>query len=432
MNVLIVGNGGREHALAWKIAQSPRVDQVFVAPGNAGTAIDAENVDIPASDITGMVKFATKNQIDLTVVGPEAPLCAGMVDAFEESKLRVFGPSRAAAQLEGSKVFCKKMLRNADVPSADFHVFDRAEIATRFIMERFPSETEDVRMVVKADGLAAGKGVIVCSKRHEALEAIERIARVREFGDAGNQLIIEDRLDGQEASVLAITDGRTIVTLPPAQDHKPAMDGDIGPNTGGMGAYCPTPIVDQERLSWIEEHVLVPTVHAMKRGRTPFRGVLYAGLMMTHQGPQVLEYNVRFGDPECQPLLMRLKSDLVDLMEATIDQCLDQLDGLQWDPRPAVCVVMASEGYPSSYERGMSILGLEDAARLSDVKVFHAGTATLDGNVVTNGGGGLGVTAMGNTISEAKRQAYAAVKCIRWDGAWCRKDISDKALIPTR
>ncbi|HJN09187.1 MAG TPA: phosphoribosylamine--glycine ligase [Pirellulaceae bacterium] len=432
MNVLIVGNGGREHALAWKIAQSPRVDQVFVAPGNAGTAIDAENVDIPASDITGMVKFATKNQIDLTVVGPEAPLCAGMVDAFEESKLRVFGPSRAAAQLEGSKVFCKKMLRNADVPSADFHVFDRAEIATRFIMERFPSETEDVRMVVKADGLAAGKGVIVCSKRHEALEAIERIARVREFGDAGNQLIIEDRLDGQEASVLAITDGRTIVTLPPAQDHKPAMDGDIGPNTGGMGAYCPTPIVDQERLSWIEEHVLVPTVHAMKRGRTPFRGVLYAGLMMTHQGPQVLEYNVRFGDPECQPLLMRLKSDLVDLMEATIDQCLDQLDGLQWDPRPAVCVVMASEGYPSSYERGMSIRGLEDAARLSDVKVFHAGTATLDGNVVTNGGRVLGVTAMGNTISEAKRQAYAAVKCIRWDGAWCRKDISDKALIPTR
>ncbi|MDP7301561.1 MAG: phosphoribosylamine--glycine ligase, partial [Pirellulaceae bacterium] len=375
---------------------------------------------------------ATKNQIDLTVVGPEAPLCAGMVDAFEESKLRVFGPSRAAAQLEGSKVFCKKMLRNADVPSADFHVFDRAEIATRFIMERFPSETEDVRMVVKADGLAAGKGVIVCSKRHEALEAIERIARVREFGDAGNQLIIEDRLDGQEASVLAITDGRTIVTLPPAQDHKPAMDGDIGPNTGGMGAYCPTPIVDQERLSWIEEHVLVPTVHAMKRGRTPFRGVLYAGLMMTHQGPQVLEYNVRFGDPECQPLLMRLKSDLVDLMEATIDQCLDQLDGLQWDPRPAVCVVMASEGYPSSYERGMSIRGLEDAARLSDVKVFHAGTATLDGNVVTNGGRVLGVTAMGNTISEAKRQAYAAVKCIRWDGAWCRKDISDKALIPTR
>ena len=432
MNVLIVGNGGREHALAWKIAQSPRVDQVFVAPGNAGTAIDAENVDIPASDITGMVKFATKNQIDLTVVGPEAPLCAGMVDAFEESKLRVFGPSRAAAQLEGSKVFCKKMLRNADVPSADFHVFDRAEIATRFIMERFPSETEDVRMVVKADGLAAGKGVIVCSKRHEALEAIERIARVREFGDAGNQLIIEDRLDGQEASVLAITDGRTIVTLPPAQDHKPAMDGDIGPNTGGMGAYCPTPIVDQERLSWIEEHVLVPTVHAMKRGRTPCRGVLYAGRMMTHQGPQVLEYNVRFGDPECQPLLMRLKSDLVDLMEATIDQCLDQLDGLQWDPRPAVCVVMASEGYPSSYERGMSIRGLEDAARLSDVKVFHAGTATLDGNVVTNGGRVLGVTAMGNTISEAKRQAYAAVKCIRWDGAWCRKDISDKALIPTR
>ncbi len=430
MKVLVVGNGGREHALAWKIAQSPRVDQVFVAPGNAGTAVDAENVDIPASDIAGMIKFATKNQIDLTVVGPEAPLCAGMVDAFEESKLRVFGPSRAAAQLEGSKVFCKKLLRNADVPSADFHVFDRAEIATRFIMERYPSETEDVRVVVKADGLAAGKGVIVCSKRHEALDAIERIARVREFGDAGNQLIIEERLDGQEVSVLAITDGRTIVTLPPAQDHKQAMDGDVGPNTGGMGAYCPTPVVDQDSLNWIDEFVLVPTVHAMKRGRTPFRGVLYAGLMMTHQGPQVLEYNVRFGDPECQPLLMRLKSDLVDLMEATIDRQLDQLDGLEWDPRPAVCVVMASEGYPAAYELGRPIRGLEDAAKLPDVKVFHAGTATLDGKVVTNGGRVLGVTAMGNTISEAKRQAYAAVKCIRWDGAWCRKDISDKALLP--
>lgn len=431
MNVLIVGNGGREHALAWKIAQSPRVQQVFVAPGNAGTAIDAENVDIPASDIGGMVKFAKKNQIDLTVVGPEAPLCAGMVDAFEDAKLRVFGPSRAAAQLEGSKVFCKKMLRNADVPSADFHVFDRAEIATRFIMERYPSETDQVRVVVKADGLAAGKGVIVCSKRHEALDAIERIARVREFGDAGSQLIIEDRLDGQEASVLAITDGRTIVTLPPAQDHKPAFDGDLGPNTGGMGAYCPTPIVDQERMRWIEEHVLVPTVHAMKRGRTPFRGVLYAGLMMTHQGPQVLEYNVRFGDPECQPLLMRLKSDLVDLMEATIDGRLDQLEGLDWDPRPAVCVVMASEGYPGPYQRGKPIRGLEDAAKLPDVKVFHAGTATLDGKVVSNGGRVLGVTALGNTIAEAKRQAYAGVKCIRWEGAWCRKDISDKARIPT-
>jgi phosphoribosylamine--glycine ligase len=429
MKVLIVGNGGREHALAWKIAQSSRVDQVFVAPGNAGTAFDAENVDIPVTDIAGMIKFAKKNQIDLTVVGPEAPLCAGMVDAFEDSKLRVFGPSRAAAQLEGSKVFCKKLLRNADVPSADFHVFDRAEIATRFIMERFPSETEEVPVVVKANGLAAGKGVIVCSKRHEALDAIERIARVREFGDAGDQLIIEERLDGQEASVLAITDGRTIVTLPPAQDHKPALDGDLGPNTGGMGAYCPTPVVDQKRLAWIDEHVLVPTVHALKRGRTPFRGVLYAGLMMTHQGPQVLEYNVRFGDPECQPLLMRLKSDLVDLMEATIDRRLDQLDGLDWDSRPAVCVVMASEGYPGPYERGKPIRGLEDAAKLPDVKVFHAGTAMLDGKVVTNGGRVLGVTAMGNTIADAKRQAYAAVKCIRWEGAWCRKDISDKARL---
>ncbi len=431
MNVLIVGNGGREHALAWKVAQSSRVGQVFVAPGNAGTAADAENVDVAVDDIDGMVRFAKSNNVDLTLVGPEAPLCAGMVDAFEESRLRVFGPSRAAAQLEGSKVFCKQLLRNADVPSADFHVFDRAEIATRFIMERYPSETDRVPVVVKADGLAAGKGVIVCSQREEALDAIERIARAREFGAAGNRLIIEDRLDGQEASVLAITDGRTLVTLPPAQDHKPAQDGDKGPNTGGMGAYCPAPIVDAERLAWIEEHVLVPTVHAMKRGRTPFRGVLYAGLMMTHQGPQVLEYNVRFGDPECQPLLMRLKSDLVDVIEATIDGNLEQLGGLDWDPRPAVCVVMASEGYPGPYQNGKPIRGLDEAARLPGVKVFHAGTSLQGDQVVTSGGRVLGVTAMGATISEAKRQAYAGVKCIRWDGAWCRKDISDKALLAT-
>lgn len=429
MNVLVIGNGGREHALAWKLAQSSRVNRVFVAPGNAGTALDAENVDIPAHDFPRLIKFAQQNDVSLTVIGPEAPLAGGIVDAFTAAKLRVFGPSKAASQLESSKVYCKDLLHSADVPTADYHVFRNADSATRFIQDRYPSDDQDVPVVVKADGLAAGKGVIVCAKRRDALDAIDRIARQKEFGDAGARLVIEERLDGQEASVLAITDGRTILTLPPAQDHKPAYDGDKGPNTGGMGAYCPTPLVSDEMLRWVDEHVLVPTVHAMKRARQPFRGVLYAGLMVTHQGPKVLEYNVRFGDPECQPLLMRLKSDLLDVLEATVDGRLDEIEPLEWDPRPAVCVVMASEGYPGPYERGKPIRGLDEAAQLPNVKVFHAGTATVDGQVVTNGGRVLGVTALGSSISDAKRQAYSAVKCIRWQGAWCRKDISDKALL---
>lgn len=428
MNVLIVGNGGREHALAWKIAQSSRVDRVFVAPGNAGTAQDAENVSIPASDFARLIKFARQNKVELTVVGPENPLVEGIVDAFGKAKLRAFGPSKAAAQLEGSKVFCKKLLHNADVPTADYRVFRDPDSAAHYVTDRYPGIEMDVRLVVKADGLAAGKGVVVCSTRAEALDAIDRIARHREFGDAGRSLVIEERLDGQEVSILAFTDGHTIITLPPAQDHKPAFDGDKGPNTGGMGAYCPTPLLQPATLSWIEEHVLVPTVHAMKRARQPFRGVLYAGLIMTHQGPRVLEYNVRFGDPECQPLLMRLQSDLVDLLEATIDGRLDELQPLRWDPRPAVCVVMASEGYPGKYEHNKPIRGLEEASKLTDVKVFHAGTALVDGQVVTDGGRVLGVTALGTSISAAKLQAYTAVKCIRWLGAWCRKDISDKAL----
>ncbi|HEV3345263.1 MAG TPA: phosphoribosylamine--glycine ligase [Pirellulales bacterium] len=423
MNVLVVGNGGREHALVWKIAQSARVERVFVAPGNAGTSADAENVDIPADDFVKLIKFARENQVGLTVVGPEQPLTAGIVDAFSAAGLRAFGPSKAAAELEGSKVFCKNLLRHADVPTADYRVFRSADRATTFLTER-----EDVPVVVKADGLAAGKGVIVCSGRAEALEAVDRIGRAKEFGAAGNQIVIEERLDGQEASVLAISDGQTIVTLPPCQDHKRAYDGDKGPNTGGMGAYSPTPILDDTALRWVEEHVLVPTVHAMKRARRPFRGVLYAGLMITNQGVKVLEYNVRLGDPECQPLLMRLKSDIVDLFEATIDGRLDSIEPPQWDPRPAVCVVMASEGYPGKYQTGKPIRGLEEAARVPDVKVFHAGTASAAGQVVTNGGRVLGVTALGSTIAAAKLQAYTAVKAIRWDGAWCRKDISDRAL----
>jgi phosphoribosylamine--glycine ligase len=431
MNVLVIGNGGREHALAWKIAQSARVERVFVAPGNAGTAADAENVPIDAGDFPALIKFAQTNGVGLTVVGPEAPLAAGIVDAFQDAGLRVFGPAKAAAQLEGSKVFCKNLLRGADVPSADYRVFRDAASAQRFVADRYPDEGQDVPLVVKADGLAAGKGVIVCHKREDALRAIERICVQREFGDAGKEIIIEERLDGQEASVLAITDGRTIVTLTPAQDHKPAYDGDRGPNTGGMGAYCPAPLVDPTMLSWVEEHMLVPTVHALKRSRNPFSGVLYAGLMLTSQGPKILEYNVRFGDPECQPILMRLKSDLVDVLDAAVDGRLDEIQPLEWDTRPAVCVVMASDGYPGAYEKGHAIRGLDSADALEDVKVFHAGTQIKDDQVVTSGGRVLGVTAVGNSISAAKLKAYTAVKCIRWPGAWCRKDISDKALQET-
>ncbi len=427
MKVLVVGGGGREHALAWKIGQSERIEQVFVAPGNAGTAADGsapiENVEIADTDIAKLVGFAKQNSIDLTVVGPEGALAAGIVDAFTSEGLRIFGPNKQATELEASKVFCKNLLRHADVPTADFRTFRDTASARLYLDER-----EDSPVVVKADGLAAGKGVIVCANKAEAIHAVERIAESDEFGSAGKQLVIEERLVGQEASVLAITDGHTILTMPAAQDHKPAYDGDKGPNTGGMGAYSPTPLVTDELMRSVEEKVLVPTVHQLKRTRRPFKGILYAGLMITKQGLKVLEYNVRFGDPECQPLMMRLQSDLVDVLEAAADGRLDEANEMVWDPRPAVCVVMASEGYPGDYTKGHPIRGLTEAAAVPDAKVFHAGTKLLDGQVVTNGGRVLGVTALGSSISAAKLQAYTAVKCIRWNGAWCRKDISDKAL----
>jgi len=427
MHILVVGSGGREHALAWKLAQSSRSDRIFVAPGNAGTASEGgkvENVSIKEDDFASLIRFAKENNIGLTVVGPEVPLCEGIVDAFEAESLRIFGPNKAAAQLEGSKIFCKEILRKGNVPTANYYSFTRGSDAIAFL-----NADRDMPIVVKADGLAAGKGVFVCDNRLEAIEAIERITKDREFGSAGDRLVLEERLQGQEASVLAITDGRTIVTLQPAQDHKAAYDGDTGPNTGGMGAYSPAPIVDDKSLQRIEEHILVPTVHALNTSDAPFKGVLYAGLMMTKAGPKVLEYNVRFGDPECQPLLMRLKTDLVDIFEATIDGTLDKLPPLDWDTRSAVCVVMASQGYPSDYKKGFTIQGLEEAAEVPNTKVFHAGTAVNEsGEIITNGGRVLGVTGLGDTVAEAKLAAYSAVKCIRWDGAWCRNDISDKAI----
>lgn len=424
MKVLVIGSGGREHALAWKLGQSPKVEKVYVAPGNAGTAQDAENVPISEKDFPELINFCKKNDVTFVVVGPEAPLTAGAVDAFAAAGIRAFGPNKKAAQIEGSKVFCKEVLNRALVPTARAQVFDSAADAYEFI-----DGGRETGYVIKADGLAAGKGVVVASTKEEAKAGIKTIAEDRAFGDAGARFLIEERLVGQEASVLAITDGQTIMTLQPAQDHKAAYDGDKGPNTGGMGAYCPASLVDDQKLAWIEEKVLLPTVITLNRLDTPFKGVLYAGLMMTPQGPKVLEYNARFGDPECQPLLFRLKTDLLEVMEATVDEKLVHMSPLEWDERPAVCVVMASKGYPGSYEKGKVISGLDEAAKLPDVKVFHAGTKLNDaGQVVTNGGRVLDVVALGETVSDAKRKAYEAVAKISWDGAWCRSDVADKEI----
>lgn len=466
MKVLVIGKGGREHALVWKLKQSRRVKQVFCAPGNAGTALDGTNVPIEPTDFPALVKFAKKEGIGLTVVGPEDPLAMGIVDAFQKEGLRIFGPSREAAQIEASKVFAKQIMRNADVPTADFRVFDHPDTARQYIHSReyvllpegrqyhgpfsphqlvqdggkkfFLSQNNrrlpinlSEHLVIKADGLAAGKGVFVCSGTEEALSAIDRIMAKEEFGrTAGRHVVIERRLDGQELSILALVAGRTIIPLEPTQDHKALNDGDTGPNTGGMGAYCPAPLATPELMHTIDESVLVPTVHALKRSRKPFRGVLYAGIMATNQGPRVLEYNCRLGDPETQPLLMRLQTDLLDLLEAVVDDRLEEYAerGLRWDPRPAVCVVMASSGYPGPYPKGKVIGGLEDAARLPDVKVFHAGTKLERNLVVTDGGRVLGVTALGDTLAEAKQNAYAAVERINFTGAHYRKDIADKAL----
>ena len=423
MKALVIGSGGREHALAWKLGQSPKVSKVYVAPGNAGTALDAENVPISEKDFSALIDFCKKNDVELVVVGPEAPLSAGAVDAFAKAGIRAFGPNQKAARIEGSKVFCKEVLNKAFVPTAAAKAFDSAQDAYRYV-----DEGDEGGFVVKADGLAAGKGVVVASSKAEAKEAIKQIAEDRAFGDAGARFLVEERLTGQEASVLAITDGHTIVTLQPAQDHKAAYDGDKGPNTGGMGAYCPASLVDDEKLHWIEEKVLLPTVVTLNRLDAQFKGVLYAGLMMTPQGPRVLEYNARFGDPECQPLLFRLKTDLVDVIEATIDERLSEIEPLVWDERPAVCVVMASQGYPGSYEKGFPISGLEEAAKLPDVKVFHAGTKLVNQFVCTNGGRVLDVVALGDTVADAKRKAYEAVEKISWQGSWYRTDVADKEI----
>jgi phosphoribosylamine--glycine ligase len=428
MKVLVVGKGGREHALVWKLAQSPRVERVYCAPGNAGTAEDAVNVALEPTDFDGLIRFAKSEAVGLTVIGPEDPLALGIVNAFQKEGLRVFGPSKEAAQLEASKVFSKQLMKHADVPTAEFRIFDHPEPARTFI------ETRDYPVVIKADGLAAGKGVIVCSTAEEARAAVDRIMVREEFGPtAGRRIVVEKRLEGQELSVLALVAGRALVPLQPTQDHKAVFDNDAGPNTGGMGAYCPAPLGTPDLLRTVEETVLIPTVHALKRGRRPFRGVLYAGLMITNQGPRVLEFNGRFGDPETQPLLMRLRTDLLDLLEAVVEDRLGEFaeSKLEWDPRPAVCVVMASQGYPGPFPKGRVITGLADAGRLPNVKVFHAGTKRENEFVVTDGGRVLAVTALGDSLAEAQRRAYEAVSCIQFHGAHFRRDIGNRALAQT-
>ena len=426
MKVLVIGKGGREHALVWKLAQSPRVDQVFCAPGNAGTGMEGVNVAIDMNDFDYLIRFAKKENIGLTVVGPEEPLANGIVDAFQSHGLRIFGPSKAAAQIEASKVYSKKLMRHADVPTSEFRVFDHPEPARKYI------QTREYNVVVKADGLAAGKGVIVCNSQDEALEAVNRIMVREEFGrGVGRQIVVEKKLEGEELSILALVAGRTIIPLAPCQDHKRAFDGDTGPNTGGMGAYSPAPLATPKLLNDIETNTLIPTVHAMKRSRVPFRGILYAGVLVTNQGPRILEFNCRLGDPETQPILMRLKSDLCELLEAAVDDRLGDLpeDSVQWDPRPAVCVVMASGGYPGPFVRGKMIQGLDDAAKIPDVKVFHAGTRLeTAGMVITDGGRVLGVTALGDTLADARARAYEAVEKISFPGGFYRKDIADRAL----
>ncbi len=425
MKVLVIGKGGREHALVWKLAQSPLVKTVFCAPGNAGTSLDGVNVPIDTDEFSKLIDFAKREKVVLTVVGPEDPLAQGIVNAFQKEGLKIFGPTKEAAQLESSKVFSKKLMRDADVPSSEFRVFDHPAPARVYV------ETRDHPVVVKADGLAAGKGVIVCGTTQEALNAIERIMVKDEFGrTAGRQILIEKRIFGEELSILALVSGRTIIPLAPSQDHKRALDGDMGPNTGGMGAYSPAPVATPELLSEIEASALVPTVHAMKRRRTPFRGVLYAGVMVTNQGARILEYNCRFGDPETQPVVMRLKSDFFELLMGTVEDSLGDLsdDKIVWDPRPSICVVMASGGYPGPYVKGKYIEGLEDAGKVPNVKIFHAGTKQDGIHTRTDGGRVLGVTAVGDTLADAKRSAYEAVGKISFPGAMFRTDISDKAL----
>lgn len=439
MKILVIGSGGREHALVWKIAQSAKADKIYCAPGNAGTAQYAENVAIKVDDLAGLLAFAQKNKIDLTVVGPEIPLVLGIVDQFEKAGLKIFGPCQAAARIEGSKVFSKEFMLKYGIPTAQAGIFDNAKDAIAYIEEM------GAPIVVKADGLAAGKGVIVAKTKAEAIEAVKSIMEAKEFGEAGDKVVIEECLVGEEASILAFTDGKSIVPLVSSQDHKRVFDNDEGPNTGGMGAYSPAPIVSDRLMEEIYINVLKPFVAGFNQEGITYKGVIYAGVMVTKKGPMVLEFNARFGDPETQPIMLRMKSDIVPIFAAIIDGRLDNRL-IEWDERAAVCVVLAAGGYPGKYEKGMVIEGLEKIEQLDNVMVFHAGTALDNRNqkaerekqetdfreqnsiVVTCGGRVLGVTALGGSIKFAIENAYRAIKMIHFKGMQYRKDIGKKAL----
>ena len=421
MKILIIGSGGREHALVWKIAQSPLVTKVYCAPGNPGTALLAENVDLKVDDLDGLLSFAQREAIDLTVVGPELPLSLGIVDHFEAAGLLIFGARQNAAIIEASKAFSKDLMRKYDVPTAFYEVFTEVEPALAFIARH------GAPIVVKADGLAAGKGVIVARTVEEASAAVIDMLSGNAFGSAGSRVVIEEFLEGEEASFLAFTDGKNIIPLASAQDHKPVFDDDQGPNTGGMGAYSPAPVVTPDVHQQAMGLVMRRTVDGMAAEGRPYRGVLYAGLMIKDGRVKTLEFNARFGDPECQPLLMRLKSDLVPVLIACARGDLSGVE-LEWHDQAAVCVVMASGGYPGDFEKGLPISGLDAAAKIDDLVVFHAGTAEQGGRIVNSGGRVLGVTGRGPTVAAAIAKAYEGVKAIAWNGVHYRTDIGRKAL----
>jgi len=427
MKVLIIGGGGREHALAWKVAQSPRVEKVFVAPGNAGTANEPglENVAIAAEDIEGLLAFATQQGVNLTIVGPEAPLVAGVVDRFQAAGLRIFGPSAAAAELEGSKAFTKDFLARHKIPTAAYGSFTDLDQAVAYIRQ------QGAPIVVKADGLAAGKGVILAQTEQEAIDACRDMLAGNAFGEAGHRVVIEEFLRGEEASFIVMVDGEHVLPLATSQDHKARDDGDTGPNTGGMGAYSPAPVVSEALHRRVMDEVIWPTVRGMAQDGRPYTGFLYAGLMIDDESvPRVLEYNVRFGDPETQPIMLRLRSDLVDLCEAALDRRLDRVQA-DWDPRVSLGVVLAAGGYPDSYARGDVISGL-DAVQGEGVKVFHAGTRQRGDDVVTSGGRVLCVCALGDDVADAQRRAYLAAEKISWKGVYYRRDIGHRAIARMR
>jgi phosphoribosylamine--glycine ligase len=412
----VIGSGGREHALSWKLSQSSKVDTVFTAPGNGGTE---NNVSIAVDDLEGLADFAQKNNC-FTVVGPEDPLAAGIVDKFNALNLKVFGPSQKAAQLESSKIWAKDFMKRNNIPTARFEIFDDAQKALDYV------KSLDYNVVVKADGLAAGKGVIVCNSNNEAISAIETILTKKTFGDAGNRIIIEERIDGIEASYIALCDGDVAIPMASSQDHKRIFDDDQGPNTGGMGAYSPTPIIDDALAKIIQEEIIEKTIHAMKKEGILFKGFLYAGIMIRDGKPYVLEYNVRMGDPECQPITMRMDFDLYDYFVASVDGNLSTMPLASWKPQSAVCVVLASKGYPESYSKNDEITGFDSVP--SNAMVFHAGTKKSDGKILSNGGRVLGVTALGDSLDSAITNAYAATENITWSQKYNRKDIGQKGL----